>query len=364
MSVGVALIVRDEETTLAACLESIRAGVDEIVVVDTGSVDGTKEVARRYTERIFEFAWIDDFAAARQFAFERVASDWVCWIDADERVRGAEHLPELIARAGPEVGGFHWRQVSARDAWGAPRFTFWRERCVRNDGSYHWAGRVHEVLIPWEGASKREIVRVPEILIEHRQSERGVSRDPRRNVRILEAMVADRPSPRDLYYLAREYADLGEPDNAVASFERYCAVATWDDERYLAWTQVAGLHRAARRFDAAIDADLQALKVYPHWPDAYFGLAESCYFLREWGKVIHWIELARTLPEPDTPLFRDRHRTEFAWIIHYTNALSHLGRVIEALAWTRTALGIDPDDRWHRENLRVFSAQVLTPGRR
>lgn len=363
VSVGIALIVRDEATTLAACLETIRAGVDEIVVVDTGSVDGTVEVARRFTDQIFHFAWIDDFAAARRFAFEQVTTDWVCWIDADDRVRGAEHLRGLTSTAAPEVGGFQWPYIVAWDTWGAPRFTYWRERCVRNDGGYHWAGRIHEVLIPRDGAPAREMIRAPAIVVEHRPDERGVSRDPRRNLRILEAAVAEHAGSRDLYYLAREYADLGEPEQAIATFGRYFAVATWDDERYLARTQVAGLHRAARRIDAALDADLQALKVHPHWPDAYFGLAESCYFAREWAKVVHWIELARTLPEPTTPLFRDKHRTEFAWIIHYTNALFHLGRLDEALAWTRTALGIDPDDPFHRENLGRFSALVLVPGR-
>lgn len=358
MSVGIALIVRDEATALPACLESVQAGVDEIVVVDTGSQDGTIEVARRFTDRIFHFAWIDDFSAARQFAFEQVASDWVCWIDADERLRGAEHLREAIARAAPETGGFLWQTISAWDAQGRPAFSFWRDRCVRNNGTFRWAGRVHEVLVPRDGLPQPAMIRIPEIVVEHHPQERGISRDPYRNIRILTAAVAEEPRPRELFYLAREHADLGETEEAIATFERYLAVATWDDERYLAQMQVARLHRMARRYEAALDADLQALKTHPHWPDAYFGLAETCYYRQEWAKVAHWVEIGRTMPEPETPVFRDTYRTTYAWMIHYTNALFHLGRTQEALAWTRTALEHDPDDPWHQENLRLFAGMI------
>ena len=59
------MIVRDSTTTLPACLESIRPWIDELIVVDTGSVDDTREIARRFGARVFEFPWIDDFAAAR-----------------------------------------------------------------------------------------------------------------------------------------------------------------------------------------------------------------------------------------------------------------------------------------------------------
>lgn len=62
-SISLCMIVRDEEAVLGRCLESVAPAVDEIIVVDTGSMDGTKAVAAAYTDRIFDFAWVDDFAA-------------------------------------------------------------------------------------------------------------------------------------------------------------------------------------------------------------------------------------------------------------------------------------------------------------
>lgn len=70
-SISLCMIVRDEEAVLGRCLESVAPAVDEIIVVDTGSMDGTKAVAAAYTDRIFDFAWVDDFAAARNASFAK-----------------------------------------------------------------------------------------------------------------------------------------------------------------------------------------------------------------------------------------------------------------------------------------------------
>ena len=59
------MIVRNEEDRLETCLESVKDAVDEMVIVDTGSTDRTKEIAARYTDKVFDFVWSDDFSAAR-----------------------------------------------------------------------------------------------------------------------------------------------------------------------------------------------------------------------------------------------------------------------------------------------------------
>ena len=78
------MIVRDEEENLPNCLGSVRGVFDEIVVVDTGSVDRTREIAREHGAKVVEFAWIDDFAAARNVALEHATGDYAFWLDADD----------------------------------------------------------------------------------------------------------------------------------------------------------------------------------------------------------------------------------------------------------------------------------------
>jgi tetratricopeptide (TPR) repeat protein len=276
----------------------------------------------------------------------------------------ADRIRPLVAAAPAGVGGFYWRYVLDRDATGAPTYELWRERCVRNDGTFHWVGRVHEALVAREPA---QLVRSDEVVVEHRP-ETDRARDHRRYLHILEADCAtegEAIEPRQLFYLGREYAEMGQPERALAALRRYLDVATWSDERYRAQTQVAALLRMQGRYAEAIDADLAALKVHPRWPDAYFGLAESYYYLRDWPKVIHWADIGRALPPPDTLLFLDHRDYAYRWIIHYTNGLYYTGQIEAALAWTRRALELSPDDPWHQRNHAFLAEQVsrraLTP---
>jgi tetratricopeptide (TPR) repeat protein len=354
-TLSVALIVRDEERTLARCLASIRAVADEIVVLDTGSRDGTKEIAARYADTVGDFAWRDDFSAARQAAFDRARGDWVMWLDADDVVVHADRIPALLADAPAHVAGYYWPYVVAWDGAGNPAYRYWRERCVRNDGSFRWEGRVHEVLV---ARAPGTLVREAGVVVEHRPDPERAASKHGRNLAILQAEYlasGDAPSPRLLFYLAREYMEAGEDAQALAILREYLRVAQWEDEKYLAQRSVAALYRRHGQFPQAIEAELRALAIRPEWPDAYFGLAEIYYHLRDWPKVTHWCEIGRALPPPDTLLFSEPRAYTHNWIIHYTNALYHVGRIEEALAWTMRALASDPADMWHRENREFFT---------
>ncbi len=78
------MIVKNEERVLERCLRSLHDLMDEIIIVDTGSTDSTKEIARRYTDKVYDFEWIDDFSAARNFAFSHATKDYIYSADADE----------------------------------------------------------------------------------------------------------------------------------------------------------------------------------------------------------------------------------------------------------------------------------------
>jgi glycosyltransferase involved in cell wall biosynthesis len=78
------MIVKNEEKVLARCLESVQGFVDEIIVVDTGSTDNTKDIASQYTEHVYDFVWINDFAIAKNEAIRKATSKWILVLDADE----------------------------------------------------------------------------------------------------------------------------------------------------------------------------------------------------------------------------------------------------------------------------------------
>ena len=76
VTISLCMIVKNEEKVLARCLDSVADLVDEIIIVDTGSSDATKEIASRYTDQVYDFAWQDDFAAARNFSFSKASMDY------------------------------------------------------------------------------------------------------------------------------------------------------------------------------------------------------------------------------------------------------------------------------------------------
>jgi glycosyltransferase involved in cell wall biosynthesis len=82
--VSLTMIVKNEERNLSHCLESVRGVFDEIIIVDTGSTDGTKAIAREFGAKVLDFPWIDDFSAARNVALTHATGDYAFWLDADD----------------------------------------------------------------------------------------------------------------------------------------------------------------------------------------------------------------------------------------------------------------------------------------
>ena len=102
---SVCMIVKNEERMLKRCLDSIADLMDEIIIVDTGSSDRTKQIAEKYTDRIYDFNWVGDFSKARNFAFEKATCDYIYSADADEFLdeENREKLKQLKETILPEI---------------------------------------------------------------------------------------------------------------------------------------------------------------------------------------------------------------------------------------------------------------------
>ena len=99
ITISVCMIVKNEEDVLERCLQSIEEFADEIIVVDTGSVDQTKEIAEKYADVVCDFQWCADFAAARNFSFSKATKDYCMWLDADDVVPESEQK-KIVALKG------------------------------------------------------------------------------------------------------------------------------------------------------------------------------------------------------------------------------------------------------------------------
>jgi glycosyltransferase involved in cell wall biosynthesis len=144
MTIGLAIIARDEEHNLPTLLTSIEGAFDQVVLVDTGSTDTTVQTFQAWAERtgqphtIDTFTWTDDFAAARNHADNLLETDWHSWADADDEIIGAHNLRGTVRGVPRNIDG-----LIADYDYVPGGFVPGRERLVRA-GKGHWTGRLHE----------------------------------------------------------------------------------------------------------------------------------------------------------------------------------------------------------------------------
>ena len=84
IKISLCMIVKNEEQVLDRCLNSVKDIADEIIIVDTGSTDKTKDIAKKYTNKVYDFKWINDFSKARNYSFSKASMDYTLWLDADD----------------------------------------------------------------------------------------------------------------------------------------------------------------------------------------------------------------------------------------------------------------------------------------
>ena len=97
-TISLCMIVKNEENVLERCLNSVREFVDEIIIVDTGSIDSTRDIARKYTDKIYSFEWIHDFSAARNESIGYATSDYILVLDADEYLESGHELQKICKK--------------------------------------------------------------------------------------------------------------------------------------------------------------------------------------------------------------------------------------------------------------------------
>lgn len=187
-----ALIVRDEERHLPSCLASLRGRVDEIVVVDTGSRDRSREVARDFDARVLERPWTGDFAAARNASIDASLGEWILYIDADETVVAFDR--------GEVEGELADARLAAYTVLFRPRagYTRYREhRLFRNRPDLRFVGLIHESLMPGlETLRVREGLGVGASTIaldHHGYGDADVLRKSARDIPLLEQRLAAEP---------------------------------------------------------------------------------------------------------------------------------------------------------------------------
>lgn len=255
-TISLCMIVKNEEETLDRCLSGIQAAVDEIIIVDTGSADLTKKIASKYTDRIYNFFWKEDFSAARNYAFSLGTMDYLMWLDADDIIpqESKEKIIRLKDRDMDQADMIMMPYIVSFDEQGNGTFSYFRERLVKNNGVYKFSGRVHEV-IPLSG----KVVYI-ESPVEHRKNK---EKDNARNLRIYESMEQEGTllEPRAYYYYGRELLFHGKYEKSVHIFEKFLEMPEgWIENKIDAARQLAQCRYCLGQEEQALSSLLKTLE--------------------------------------------------------------------------------------------------------
>jgi glycosyltransferase involved in cell wall biosynthesis len=223
-TISLCMIVKNEEKNLPDCIGPITNLVDEIIVVDTGSTDRTKEVAAQLGARVFDFGWVDSFAAARNESKRRATGDWIFWLDADDRIDEAnrQRLRELFASLQDELAAYLVRIDVMPSAPKDPIRVVHHARLVRNHPKVRWHYRVHEQILPTVIAAGGKIHRT-DLVIRHVGYQDASLKGPKleRNLRLMKLDDHEHPNdPFILYNLGRAYERLDRIAESLPYWKR------------------------------------------------------------------------------------------------------------------------------------------------
>ncbi len=284
-TISLCMIVKNEEKNIGRCLHNIKPLVDEMIVVDTGSTDRTKDIAKAFGAKVYDFAWTGDFSEARNYSLSKASGEWILILDADEVIAPFDQdvLKELLSLPAYKASGF---TITTRN-YVVPVSTIgWRA----NDGSYI----KQEAGSGWFPSDKVRIFpNHPHIRFEfpvHEFVEMAMQKVGIRNI------IIDIP--------VHHYGKL-DRDKIITKGEDYyilgkLKLSQRGEKDFIALYELAVQASELERFDEALKYWKKLTEVKPDFPKAFFGLANSYYHMAKFQEALDSLDQALKLEkDPD-----------------------------------------------------------------
>lgn len=376
MKFSIVLIARNEEKTLPKLLESVK-GVEEIILVDTGSTDKTCEVAESYGVKVYKegdrFREVIDaemgktindlfkkynqeplvkegdsafnFAKARNYAATLATNNMIFMPDCDEAV--IWDLPKLEK----EIEGadrLEYNFIYAHDEAGKSLLNFAHSKFYNRD-KFKWVRNIHEVL-QGEGVTKKLPVEVIEL---HHWQNMETNRDGYLKGLLIDYLQNDY-NDRNMHYLGREfYYRPGLEDLAIEFFEKHIANPGWLPEQMQSMIYIAECYKKKGEIEKAIEYYLRAQKNEVRRREPYIGLGNIYYDRKEWEKagIQFWTSLFIPFDAfyaNYKPYYEDYPHGQLAV------CLWQLGRKKESYEQLKLALTFAPNHKGYNNNLQFY----------
>ncbi|MFC1616221.1 glycosyltransferase [Patescibacteria group bacterium] len=301
MSISLCLIVKNEEKVLERCLVSFKGIYNDLVIVDTGSIDNTKNIAEKYNARIFDFKWIDDFSAARNYAISKAESDYIMMVDADDYIeeQDREKLIHVINEKLNQVDGFYLPYLLPSKNGDHKKSYF--PKIWKSDLNLVYKQRIHEYLDITEEIVESFIkIEIPI------KTEGDFADSFDRNLRILNQAIIEEPqNTRYLYYLGHDNQYSGHVHEAIYWYERFIDLGntTNRDELNRVYRNKALCHLKLSETPEAVVCLRKAIETNPNFVIPYLLLGDIEMKRKNYESAVKYYAAANKCKPPRTHLY-------------------------------------------------------------
>lgn len=353
--ISLCMIIKNEEETIGRCLDSVKDLVDEIIIVDTGSTDKSKEIVSKYTDKIYDFEWVDDFAKARNFSFSKATKDYIMWLDADDVI--LEEDREKFKKFKPKMGYADIYMCVYNCSFyanGEPKVTNNRVRIVKREKNYEWVSPIHEVIIP---SGKIEYT---DIVVTHKKIKIN---EPDRNMKIFKKMIDEgiKLDNRQQYAYAKEYKYSRRIDEAIIEYQKFIDEYIDEYEKnkhflYKALIDIADCYKIKGDIKKEKESLMTIISNQEPCIKVSSRLGDLFFREKNYDASIFWFKYAVSIDEnTDDTNDYDRYflpYTEIAICYYYKKDYEN------AVKYNELAGKIRPDDRVYKKNKDIYDRKL------
>lgn len=308
-TITLCMIVKDEADCINACLESVKALVSEIIIIDTGSTDQTIEICENYGAKVLAYEWKNDFADARNYGLSLSTGDWILWLDADEELDATNRarIPEILLNTNAHLLSLpvvnYYGKTTPVDKNNA--YLIYQLRLLRNHKNIVFHNRIHETLLLPAELTEKDIESIP-VPIHHYgylQEITEIKQKGKRNIQLLQQELSDPAhSPWIEYHLASEFYRQEKYQQAFQLVNQSILLFLQKSQKppSLLYKLKYAILIETNSLEGAWPSIKKAILLYPDYVDLHFFMGYILYKMKDYATALQAFEKCLELGDHHT----------------------------------------------------------------
>lgn len=352
MKLSACMIVKNEEKNIERCIKSYRKVVDEIIVVDTGSTDRSIELAKAMGANVYFFGWIDDFAAAKNYAISKAQGDWIIFLDADEFFleEVALQIPQFIQTIEfKAIDAVFCKMYNIDEGSNQLLNEMIQVRLFRNSNEIVYEGPIHEKLVSKRGNLRTIVAEEKEISIYHTGYSAALKvKKAERNIQLLLKQIEyETENPEPFYHLSRAYSAIDNYDKSIRYAQKFLSMGniSKEHERNIYYTLLSDMMANKNKREEIEEVVEQAIKLEPKDGMPYMLVGQYYFSINRYEHALEALKMALKLNDEGSTLtlnFVESRRSEIYTLLG--NIYEVLGDFLQAQSFYQMALELEPSN--------------------